>query len=102
VPKTITINEDEVREALYDCVGTIVETVRVCLERIPPEIAADMVDNGIVLTGGGALLTGLDEVVHKETHLPVTVAAEPLTCVARGLGTLLGDMALLERIALHS
>jgi rod shape-determining protein MreB and related proteins len=102
VPKAIVITEDEVREAVYDCLSGIVATIRSSLERTPPEIAADMVDNGIVLTGGGALLTGLDEVVHKETHLPVTVAAEPLSCVARGLGTLLGDMGLLERIALHS
>ena len=102
VPKAIVITEDEVREAVHDCLSGIVATVRSSLERTPPEIAADMVDNGIVLTGGGALLTGLDEVVHKETHLPVAVAAEPLSCVARGLGTLLGDIGLLERIALHS
>jgi rod shape-determining protein MreB and related proteins len=100
VPKIIRINEDELREALYDCVGTIVETVRVCLERTPPEIAADMVDNGIVLTGGGALLVGLDETIRKETYLPVTVADNPLSCVALGLGKLLDDIPLLERVAL--
>jgi rod shape-determining protein MreB len=100
VPKTITINEDEVREALYDCLGTIVETVRVCLERTPPEIAADMVDNGIVLTGGGALLYGLDEIIRKETYLPVSIAANPLSCVALGHGALLEDIPLLERVAL--
>ena len=102
VPKTIRINEDELREALYDCVSTIVETVRVCLERTPPEIAADMVDNGIVLTGGGALLVGLDEIIRKETYLPVTVAANPLSCVALGLGKLLDDIPLLGRVALGS
>jgi rod shape-determining protein MreB len=102
VPKIIRINEDELREALYDCVSTIVETVRVCLERTPPEIAADMVDNGIVLTGGGALLVGLDEIIRKETYLPVTVAANPLQCVALGLGKLLDDIPLLERVALGS
>ena len=102
VPKTITINEDEMRDALRDCVGTIVETVRVCLERTPPEIAADMVDNGIVLTGGGALLTGLDEVIRKETYLPVTIAPNPLLCVALGVGSLLDDIDLLERVALES
>ena len=99
-PKTITINEDEVREALYDCVGTIVETVRVCLERIPPEIAADMVDNGIVLTGGGSLLAGLDDIIRKETYLPVTIAKDPLSCVALGIGALLDDVALLERVSI--
>jgi rod shape-determining protein MreB len=100
VPKTITIDEDEVREALYDCLGIIVETVRVCLERTPPEIAADMVDNGIVLTGGGALLTGLDDLIRKETYLPVSIAPNPLSCVVMGLGSLLEDVPLLERVAL--
>jgi rod shape-determining protein MreB len=102
VPKTIRINEDELREALYDCVGTIVDTVRTVLERTPPEIAADMVDNGIVLTGGGALLVGLDDIIRKETYLPVTVAANPLQCVALGVGRLLEDIPLLERVALGS
>jgi len=101
VPKTITINEEEVREALYDSVGTIVETVRVCLERIPPEIAADMVDNGIVLTGGGALLAGLDDIIRKETYLPVKIADDPLSCVVRGIGMLLDDLPLLKRVALE-
>jgi rod shape-determining protein MreB len=100
VPKTLRINEDELREALYDCLGIIVETVRVCLERTPPEIAADMVDNGIVLTGGGALLTGLDDLIRKETYLPVSIAPNPLSCVVMGLGSLLEDVPLLERVAL--
>ena len=102
VPKIIRINEDELREALHDCVSTIVETVRTVLERTPPEIAADMVDNGIVLTGGGALLVGLDEIIRKETYLPVSVSANPLQCVALGLGSLLDDIPLLERVALGS
>jgi rod shape-determining protein MreB len=101
VPKTITMNEDEVREALYDCIATIVETVRTCLERTPPEISADMLDNGVTLTGGGALLTGLDEIIRKETYLPVTIAENPLSCVALGVGALLDDIDLLERVALE-
>ncbi len=101
VPKAITITEDEVRDAVHDCIGSIVASVRSSLERTPPEIAADMVDSGIVLTGGGALLTGLDEIIHKETHLPVTIARDPLTCVVRGLGALLEDIRLLERVALN-
>jgi len=101
VPKAIVITDDEIRDAVHDCIEAIVATVRSSLERTPPEIAADMVDSGIVLTGGGALLAGLDEIVHKETHLPVTVAAEPLACVARGLGALLDDIGMLERVALH-
>lgn len=100
LPKTITVDEDEMREAIYDCVGTVIEAVRVCLERTPPEIAADMIDNGITLTGGGALLTGLDEMIHKEMQLPVTLVPNPLSCVALGIGTLLEDVALLERVAL--
>ena len=100
VPKAITITEDEVRDAVHDCIGSIVASVRSSLERTPPEIAADMVDSGIVLTGGGALLRGLDEIIHKETHLPVTIARDPLTCVVRGLGALLEDIKLLERVAL--
>jgi len=100
VPKTITMNEDEVREALYDCISTIVETVRTCLERTPPEISADMLDNGVTLTGGGALLTGLDDIIRKETYLPVTIAENPLSCVALGVGALLDDIRLLERVAL--
>jgi rod shape-determining protein MreB len=100
VPKTITMNEDEVREALYDCISTIVETVRTCLERTPPEISADMLDNGVTLTGGGALLTGLDDIIRKETYLPVTIAENPLSCVALGVGALLDDIDLLERVAL--
>jgi len=100
VPKTITMNEDEVREALYDCISTIVETVRTCLERTPPEISADMLDNGVTLTGGGALLTGLDDIIRKETYLPVTIAENPLSCVALGVGALLDDIDLLDRVAL--
>ena len=76
------------------------ETVRVCLERIPPEIAADMVDNGIVLTGGGSLLAGLDDIIRKETYLPVRIAPNPLSCVALGIGALLDDLPLLERVSI--
>ncbi len=101
LPKTITVDEDEIREALYDCVGTVIEAVRICLERTPPEIAADMIDNGITLTGGGALLTGLDEIIRKEMQLPVTLVPHPLSCVALGIGALLEDVALLERVALE-
>jgi rod shape-determining protein MreB len=100
VPKSIIVTEDEIREAVYNCLGTIIETIRSTLERTPPEIAADMVDNGIVLTGGGALLAGLDELIQKETYLPVTIAAEPLSCVARGIGALLEDIRVLERVAI--
>ena len=91
VPKEITINQGQIAEALAEPVGAIVEGVRIALENTAPELAADIVDQGIVLTGGGALLLGLDEVLRDETGLPVTVADDPLTCVALGTGRALED-----------
>jgi len=91
VPKEIQINQGMIAEALSEPVSTIVEGVRVALENTAPELAADIVDQGIVLTGGGALLEGLDEVLRDETGLPVTVAEDPLTCVALGTGRALED-----------
>ncbi|HEY0623554.1 rod shape-determining protein [Sphingomonas sp.] len=91
VPKEIQINQGQIAEALSEPVGTIVEGVRIALENTAPELAADIVDQGIVLTGGGALLEGIDEVLRDETGLPVTVAEDPLTCVALGTGRALED-----------
>ena len=91
VPKEITINQGQIAEALAEPVGTIVEGVRIALENTAPELAADIVDQGIVMTGGGALLQGLDEVLRDETGLPVTVADDPLTCVALGTGRALEE-----------
>jgi rod shape-determining protein MreB len=91
VPKEITINQRQIAEALSEPVNTIVEGVRIALENTAPELAADIVDQGIVLTGGGALLQGLDEVLRDETGLPVTVADDPLTCVAIGTGRALEE-----------
>jgi rod shape-determining protein MreB len=89
-PRSIVVTGDEVREALREPVGAIVAAVRTCLEQAPPELAADMVDTGITLTGGGALLRGLDRLLRQETALPITVSDDPLTCVVRGAGKLLG------------
>ena len=100
VPKEITINQGQIAEALSEPVGTIVEGVRIALENTAPELAADIVDQGIVLTGGGALLTGIDEVLRDETGLPVTIADDPLTCVALGTGRALEDPIF--RGVLHS
>jgi len=91
VPKEIAINQGQLAEALSEPVGTIVEGVRIALENTAPELAADIVDQGIVLTGGGALLEGIDEVLRRETGLPVTVAEDPLTCVALGTGRALEE-----------
>jgi rod shape-determining protein MreB len=101
IPKTFTINEEEIREALSEPVNIILDTIRVALENTPPELAADIVDRGIVLAGGGALLRGLDELISESTDLPVVVAEDPLTAVVRGVGKMLDDLHLLKRIALH-
>jgi rod shape-determining protein MreB len=98
IPKTITITDDEVREALADSVATIVNAVRVALERTPPELSADIVERGIVLTGGGALLKNLDKRLSIETGLPVSVAEDPLSSVVLGAGKMLSDFALLKRV----
>ena len=93
VPKEITITQANIAEALSEPIGAIVEGVRIALENTAPELAADIVDQGIVLTGGGALLNGIDEVIREETGLPVTIAEDPLTCVALGTGRALEDPA---------
>jgi rod shape-determining protein MreB len=98
IPKTIVLTEAEVREALRECVTAIVETVRTCLERTPPELAADIVDTGIVLSGGG-LLKGLDRLLAQETQLPVKIAPDPTSCVVLGLGQVLDEIDLLRRVA---
>jgi len=100
IPKTIVITDEEIREALREPVMTIVETVRTCLERTPPELAADIVDKGIVLTGGGALLRGLDHLLRQETNLPVTQGEDPLSCVALGTGKVLDELDLLKKVAI--
>jgi rod shape-determining protein MreB len=99
-PRSIVITGDEVREALQDAVRAIVAAVHTCLEQVPPELAADLVDTGITLTGGGALLRGLDRLLREETGLPIAVSDDPLTCVVRGAGKLLDALDLLRRMAI--
>jgi rod shape-determining protein MreB len=99
LPKTILVTSAEIREALREPVAAIVEAVRACLEQTPPELAADIVDQGITLTGGGALLAGLDRLLSLETELPLTVSDDPLTCVVRGAGKVLDDPVFLARVA---
>lgn len=98
VPRTLTIHSDEVREAIQEPVNAIVEAVKVTLERTPPELAADIVDKGIVLTGGGALLRNLDVLLREETGLPVTIAEDPLSCVVLGTGRALAQLEKLKGI----
>src|SRR5437762_11915854 len=100
IPKTIVITDEEIREALREPVMTIVETVRTCLERTPPELAADIIEKGVVLTGGGALLRGIDWLLQHVTQLPVRVADDPLSCTARGAGRALDDLELLKKVAI--
>ena len=102
IPKTITINEAEIREALSEPVNIILDTIKVILENTPPELAADIVDKGIVLAGGGALLRGLDLLIRDETGLPVIVAEDPLTAIVRGVGKMLDELDLLKRVAINS
>ena len=100
IPKTITVMDTEVREALRECVDTIVNAIRVALERTPPELSADISDRGIVLTGGGALLKNLDKRIREETGLPVSIADDPLASVVLGTGKLLSDFKLLRKVSL--
>jgi len=92
VPKVVEITAEEVQEALSECVNTIVEAVKLCLEQTPPELAADILDRGIILTGGGSLLKNLDGRLRYETNLPIVISEEPLTCVVRGAGKILDDL----------
>jgi rod shape-determining protein MreB len=101
IPKTITVNEEEIRDALSEPVTIILDTIKVALENTPPELSADIVDRGIVLAGGGALLRGLDALIKHETGLPVIVAENPLTAVVMGVGKMLDELELLRRIAMN-
>ena len=99
LPKTLTLTSEEVREALHEPVMTIVEAIRFTLERCPPELAADLVDRGIVLAGGGALLRGIDKLIAEQTNLPVHVADDPLSAVAEGTGMVLHELKFLRKVA---
>ena len=102
LPKEIMVNDAQIREALARSVRTIVENVKSALEITPPELVADIYERGIVLTGGGALLKGLDQVISRAAEIPVRVADDPLTCVVRGTGILIDNLDLLKTIALPS
>jgi rod shape-determining protein MreB len=101
VPKTVTIGDAEIREALSDSIGIIINAIKVALERTPPELSADIMDRGIVLTGGGALLKRFDKRIADETGLPVFIAEDPLSSVVLGTSKMLTDFKLLRRICVH-
>lgn len=92
IPKTVEVNTKEIQEALSETVSYIVDAVKLCLERTPPELSSDILDRGIIMTGGGALLKGLDERLRRETNLPIIVSDDPLTCVVRGTGKIFENL----------
>jgi len=98
LPKMIVISSEEIREAMADPISQIVESVRIALERTPPELSADLIERGIVMAGGGSLLKGLDRLIQEETGLPVHVAEDPLVAVAMGTGKVLSEIQYLKRV----
>ncbi len=102
LPKTITVSSEEIREALAEPISSILEAIRITLERTPPELSSDLISKGIVLAGGGALLRGLDKLISEETGLPVHIADDPLTAVALGTGRYLSDIYLLKRLSVNT
>ena len=97
LPKTVTITEQEITEALKESAMLIVNTVKLVLEQTPPELSADIIDNGIVLTGGGALIKGMDKLLQSELKVPIKIAESPLTCVVEGTGILLENINLIDK-----
>jgi rod shape-determining protein MreB len=100
IPKTIVVDDQEIREALEDIVVAIIDAVKVALEKTPPELSADIIDRGIILTGGGSLLKNIDKRIREETQLPVFITEDPLTTVVLGAGKMLDDLDLLRKISL--
>jgi len=101
IPKSVIVSDEEIREALNECIKIIINSIRVVLEHTPPELTADLADRGIVLAGGGALIKNLDKRIREETGLPVTLAENPLSCVVLGTGKMLSDVDLLRKIAVN-
>ncbi|MCA9455782.1 MAG: rod shape-determining protein [Nitrospiraceae bacterium] len=102
IPRTILVDDNEIREALQDCLTTIIRAIRLALENTPPELAGDIIDRGIVLTGGGSMLQGLDNRLREETSLPIVTVDDPLTSVVLGVGKTLEEFSLLRKLASHS
>jgi len=102
LPKTLRITSTEVMEALREPIASIVESIKLTLEKTPPELASDVMDKGIMLTGGGALLNGLDQLIRQETGMPVRIADNPLDCVVVGAGKIIEEMETLKRVAIST
>jgi rod shape-determining protein MreB len=102
IPRTLVIDDAEVREALQEPIGTIVNAIKVALENTPPELAGDIIDRGVVLTGGGSLLKGMDTRFREETNLPIITVDDPLTSVVLGVGKILDELDLLAKVSVMS
>lgn len=102
LPKDLTISSDEIRAALSEPINSIVDSIKYTLEKTPPELASDIMEKGIMLTGGGALLKGLDQLIHNETGIPVNIAEDPLDCVALGTGKVLEEIEVLRNVLISS
>ena len=102
IPKIVEVNSIEIREALSEPISTVVEAIKISLEKTPPELASDILDRGIIISGGGALTRRLDDRIMQETHLPVNIADDPLTCVARGTGEILNDFPKYHKVLIKS
>jgi rod shape-determining protein MreB len=98
LPKTITVTSEEVRDALSEPIRAILEIAKISLERTPPELAADLIEHGIVMAGGGSQLRGLDKIISEETSLPVHVADDPTSAVVKGTGKILDEIKYLKRV----
>lgn len=102
IPKTVTVSSVEIREALSEPVGSVVEAVKLSLEKTPPELSADLLDRGIIMVGGSSLLKGLDQRLREEASLPVNVVEDPITCVVKGTGRVLDNLNAYSKILMHS
>lgn len=102
LPKNVTVTESEIRGALSEPISSIIDAIKMTLEKTPPELSADIIDRGITLTGGGAMIKGLDRLIEKETGIPVYIAENPLDCVALGTGKVLDEIETLKKVLLNS
>lgn len=98
LPRTITVYSEEIEEALRESASMIVQAAKSVLERTPPELSADIIDRGIILTGGGAMIHGLDQLLAEELKVPVLLADEPMNCVAKGTGIMLSNIDKIDRV----
>ena len=101
-PKVLQVNSEEIREALTEPINAILEAVKTTLERTPPELAADIVDKGIILAGGGSLLRNLDVLLREETNLPITITEDPISAVVLGSGKALDELDILKEVMIKS